>query len=159
MPIYEFYCKTCHTLFNFFSKTVNTSKIPACPSCSAALERRVSLFSFSSAGKEDRDRLPISDDKLEAMMGKLASEAERLNEEDPRQAAGLMKKFTEMTGIKLGDGMKEALKRLESGEDPEKIEQEMGDLMEEEEPFLFDGESGGKSAPTPPKRDETLYDL
>ena len=26
MPIYEFYCPDCNTLFNFFSRTINTSK-------------------------------------------------------------------------------------------------------------------------------------
>jgi hypothetical protein len=26
MPIYEFYCVDCNTLFNFFSKTINTQK-------------------------------------------------------------------------------------------------------------------------------------
>ncbi len=159
MPIYEFFCKQCNTIFNFFSKTVNTSKIPPCPLCNKKLERRVSVFSFPTASKDEKGRLPISDEKLESMMGKLASEAERLNEEDPRQAANLMKKFTEMTGIKLGDGMKEALKRMEAGEDPEKIEEEMGDIMADEEPFLFDGETAGQSSKKQPKRDETLYDL
>jgi hypothetical protein len=28
MPIYEFYCEDCHTIFNFFSKNVNTTKKP-----------------------------------------------------------------------------------------------------------------------------------
>jgi hypothetical protein len=26
MPIYEFYCPDCNTIFNFFSRTINTSK-------------------------------------------------------------------------------------------------------------------------------------
>jgi len=33
MPIYEFYCEDCNTLFNFFSRTVNTDKQPPCPRC------------------------------------------------------------------------------------------------------------------------------
>ena len=91
-------------------------------------------------------------------MSRLTSEAERLNEEDPRQAANLMRKFTEMTGIRLGSGMQEALRRMESGENPEKIEEEMGDVLESEEPFL-EGSSGGKTPKRPPLRDETLYEF
>ncbi|MGD2029649.1 MAG: zinc ribbon domain-containing protein, partial [Desulfobacterales bacterium] len=33
MPIYEFYCRDCNTIFNFFSKTINTTKKPKCPKC------------------------------------------------------------------------------------------------------------------------------
>ena len=31
MPIYEFYCAKCNTIYNFFSRTANTDKIPTCP--------------------------------------------------------------------------------------------------------------------------------
>jgi hypothetical protein len=49
---------------------------------------------------------------------------------------------------------------MEAGEDPEQIEAEMGDLIEQEEPFLFEGKKrGGPSRKKPPRRDETLYDL
>ncbi|MCK4728291.1 MAG: zinc ribbon domain-containing protein, partial [Desulfobacterales bacterium] len=33
MPIYEFYCEDCNTIFNFFSRSVNTTKRPPCPRC------------------------------------------------------------------------------------------------------------------------------
>ena len=33
MPIYEFYCPDCNTLFNFFSSRINTEKKPDCPKC------------------------------------------------------------------------------------------------------------------------------
>ncbi|MDP3283707.1 MAG: zinc ribbon domain-containing protein, partial [Desulfobacterales bacterium] len=33
MPIYEFYCQDCNTIYNFFSKSVNTKKSPNCPMC------------------------------------------------------------------------------------------------------------------------------
>jgi hypothetical protein len=35
-------------------------------------------------------------------MGRLATEAENINEEGPRQTVNLMRTFTEMTGVKLG---------------------------------------------------------
>jgi len=37
-----------------------------------------------------------------------------------------------MTGLELGPGMNEALKRMEGGEDPDRIEAEMGNLLEDE---------------------------
>ena len=30
MPIYEFFCPDCNTVFSFYSPTVNTRKIPLC---------------------------------------------------------------------------------------------------------------------------------
>jgi hypothetical protein len=60
--------------------------------------------------------------------------------------------------VKLGDGMQEALNRLESGEDPDAIEAEMGDILESQDPFQpGQTRSGGKKSA--PLRDETLYDL
>lgn len=164
MPIYEFYCQDCNTLFNFFSKTINTSKIPACPKCGdRPLSRQMSAFAVTGKAKEDgeMDDLPFDESKMEQAMQMLAGEAENIREDDPRQAADLMRKLTDMTGLELGPGMQEALRRMEGGEDPEQIEAEMGDVMAEEEPFLLPGKKG-KSGPEKrkaPVRDETLYDL
>ena len=62
MPIYEFYCQQCHTMYNFLSRTVNTEKVPDCPSChNVKLQRKVSLFSaISSRGEQGNgdDDLP-----------------------------------------------------------------------------------------------------
>jgi putative FmdB family regulatory protein len=164
MPIYEFYCEDCNTIFNFFSKSVNTRKKPKCPKCKTkTLTRQMSAFAFTGKAKEDGDMddLPFDEAKMEQAMHMLAGEAENLNEDDPRQAANLMRKLTDMTGLELGPGMQEALKRMEGGEDPDQIESEMGSLLEEEEPFVLPEKRGGKvKAKRPaPARDETLYDL
>jgi len=160
MPIYEFYCKKCNTIFNFFSRTVTVTKRPACPKCHGELERQVSLFSCIGNAKEESglDDLPVDGAKLEGAMSALANEAENVNEDDPRHAANLMRKFSEMTGVTLGDGMQEALQRMESGEDPEKIEADMGDVLESEDPFL-PGRSKARAKARKPLRDETLYEL
>jgi hypothetical protein len=57
--------------------------------------------------------------------------------------------------------MEEALRRMERGEDPEQVEAEMGDLLESEDPFVFNEKKGrgGNAARRAPIRDETLYDL
>lgn len=162
MPIYEFYCHKCNTVYNFFSRTVNTEKIPLCPRCGTVkLKRQMSIFAKLSRGKAEGEEepLPFDETKMEQAMAMLASEAEGMDENDPRQAAKLMKKLSDMTGLNLGPGMEEALSRMERGDDPDKIEEEIGGLLEGEEPFLLEPKAkrGGKQAR--PRIDETLYDL
>jgi putative FmdB family regulatory protein len=164
MPIYEFYCEDCNTLFNFFSKTINTTKIPKCPKCKKkTLSRQISWVAFAGRAKEDSnlDDLPFNGSQMERAMQMLAGEADNINEDDPKQAANLMRKLTDMTGIKLGNGMDEALRRMEKGEDPEKVEAELGDILEEEDPFSLSGKKTirGKTTRKEPLKDETLYDL
>jgi hypothetical protein len=92
-------------------------------------------------------------------MNLLAKEAEHVDENDPKQAANLMRKLTDMTGMDLGPGMEEALTRMEAGEDPEQIEEEMGDLLEEEDPFSFKQKSSRNPKKRLPRKDEKLYYL
>ena len=141
MPIYEFYCEKCNTLFNFFSCHINTTKQPNCPKCDQILQRQISTFATIGKAKETDDDFPldIDESKMESVLSGLASEAENINEDDPRQAADLMRKLTDMTGLELGDGINEALSRMEKGEDPETVEAEMGDLLEGEDPFVLAG--------------------
>ena len=162
MPIYEFYCEDCNTIFNFFSKSVNTTKKPKCPNCKTKrLSRQMSAFAYTGKAKEDsKTDDPFDENKMEKAMQMLAGEADKINEDDPRQAANLMRKLSDMTGLELGAGMNEALKRMAAGEDPDAIEAEMGDMLEEEEPFLLPEKQGAKSTRKPaPSRDEKLYDL
>ncbi|MBW2194770.1 MAG: zinc ribbon domain-containing protein [Deltaproteobacteria bacterium] len=152
MPVYEFYCDDCNTIYNFFSRSVNTSKQPMCPKCKKKkLKRQMSAFARISGAKEkeNSDDLPIDESTMEKAMNLLAKEADGINEDDPRQAAKLMRKLTDATGATLGPSMEEAIMRMEAGEDPEQIEAEMGDLIEQEEPFRK----------PKPRRDETLYEL
>ncbi len=76
--------------------------------------------------------------------------------------AGLMRKLYDATGLQLGPGMEEAIRRMEAGEDPDQIEEEMGDLLEDEDPFSLSGKPDLKrlrSRLAPPQVDETLYEL
>ena len=163
MPIYEFYCDDCNTIFSFFSRTVNTRKRPVCPRCKKRiLERRMSSFAVTgrARGEDDADDLPIDESKMEQAMQMLAGEAERIDQDNPKQAAQLMRKLSSMAGMELGPGMEEALRRMEKGEDPEQIEAEMGDALENEEPFQWPGKKGSPTGRrAAPRRDETLYDL
>jgi hypothetical protein len=92
----------------------------------------------------------------------MARETESLDEDDPRQVARLMRKLYDSTGLPLGPGMEEAMRRLEAGEDPETIEEQMGDALESED-AVFGAEGGVRSAARrrirPPAVDETLYEM
>jgi putative FmdB family regulatory protein len=170
MPIYEFYCPECHMLFDFFSRRINTEKRPLCPRCGKVeLTRQVSSFAVGRSkgegeGEGEMPGMPdIDESKLERAMTELAGEAESIDENDPVQSAQLMRKLSDMTGMELGPGMKEALRRMEAGEDPEQVEEELGDVLEEEEPFVTKSSSGGaaeeRKKQRPPKKDDTLYEL
>jgi len=115
----------------------------------------MSAFAFTGKAREDGDMddLPFDEGKMEKAMQMLAGEAENMNEDDPRQAANLMRKLTDMTGLELGAGMQEALKRMEAGEDPDAIEAEMGDILEGEEPFAMPDKKGVRN------KSKRLYDL
>lgn len=149
-------------IFSFFSSSINTEKRPACPQCNKIkLDRRMSVFA-SPRGLGEENDMPVpglDESKMEDAMNLLSNEAERMDEDDPRQAANLMRKLTDMTGLNLGTGMEEALQRMEAGEDPETIEAEMGDILEGEDPFSFGGKSLRVKKQRPPTVDETLYDL
>lgn len=167
MPVYEFYCSDCHMIFNFLSRRIETEKRPDCPRCGRPeLERQVSLFAISKGRKDDggEDDLPdLDESRMEQAMMALAAEAEGMDEDDPRQAARLMRKLYDATGMELGGGMEEAIRRMEAGEDPDAIEEEMGDLLEGEDPFAGAGAKKGlknlRKKYLRPKVDETLYEL
>jgi putative FmdB family regulatory protein len=178
MPIYEFYCADCHRVFSFLSRAVNTDKTPACPRCgSPELTRRASAFAISK-GREEPKPEPSADldeGRLERAMAALAGDMDSIDENDPRQGAQLMRKLFSATGMPIASGMEEALRRMEAGEDPEKIEEQIGDAFEGD-PFggLLGGEGAEGGAPAlepgkkglgrlrrmlPPSHDPELHEM
>jgi putative FmdB family regulatory protein len=161
MPIYEFYCERCNTVFNFYSRSINTTKQPLCPRCrKETLKRFLSTFSVLRDGSkgESEEPLPFDEQKMERAIGALAREADTIDEDDPRQAANVMRRLSEMAGLPLGKGMKEAIERMEAGENPDKIEEEMGDILEED-PFTLQDRRSQRVRYPVPSRDDTLYEL
>ena len=177
MPIYEFYCHDCHRVFSFLSRAVNTEKTPACPRCQGpGLVRRASAFAISKGRKEEPKPQPIAagpdEGRLEQAMAALAGEMDSLDENDPKQGAHLMRRLFSASGIPVAGGMEEALRRMEAGDDPEKIGEELGDVFGED-PLggLLGGEGGEQHAEKekrnlgrlrrllPPTHDPELYEL
>lgn len=164
MPVYEFYCPDCHAIFNFLSRRVVTDRTPCCPRCGRGdLSRKVSRFALSKnrPEREGDDGMPdIDEARLEKAMMGLASEMDGLDENDPRQLARFMKKFAESTGMNLDGSMGEAIRRLEEGADPESLEEELGDLFDDDSLaslFVKEGAGGIRKRLSPPEHDETLY--
>jgi putative FmdB family regulatory protein len=166
MPIYEFYCPKCHTIFNFLSKRVDTTTQPGCPQCGRTkIQRQVSRF--ATVGKATDPTMGgdgpdgVDDAKMANLMEMMSRESPDLDEENPRQVAQMLRKLQEATGEPLGERAQEALRRMESGESPEKIEEEMGDLFGDDAPADDDVSPGARRGRRrkPPAVDETLYDL
>lgn len=172
MPIYEFYCADCNTIFSFFSAAVDTEAQPLCPRCGKVrLARKPSTFATlshrSGEGDEGGDDDPfagLDDSRLEGAMESAFRDLEGSgDEEDPRQMARALRRFSEAAGLEPGPRLEEMLHRLEAGEDPDRLEEELGGEEEGEEPSLEDlfrrkAAAAARSAP-PPRVDPELYFL
>jgi putative FmdB family regulatory protein len=169
MPIYEYLCPHCNRVFNFMAKSYAEaqSRTPACPKCHGQdMRRLLSRFSVTGAVRKSRsnaaagdagmgaDGEGFDDPRVEREMMQLMSEAENMDESDPRQMGRLMRKMSEVSGEGMDAQMEEAVRRLESGEDPAAIEEQMGELFgDEEAPGGAGGGTGG------PSYDDGLYSL
>ena len=164
MPIYEFYCRACHRVFQFLARRPGTRKRPSCPRCGGPrLDRRPSGFAISSGrGEPPCDGLPSDLDAaaLERAIGDLSSEAEALDENDPRQAARLMRRLYEVTGMPMEAAVQDAVRRMEAGEDPDRIEEDLGDLLGDPEASGPEARIRGLARRVlPPSVDPTLHEL
>lgn len=167
MPIYEFYCCDCHTVFSFLAKSPSNDRRPDCPKCGRlALDKQVSRFAISRGLSDPAASDPfegMDESKLESAFDSMAHEFESMNEEDPRQMAGMMRKLFETSGLEPNETIREAMRRMESGEDPDKVEEEMGAVLDSEDPLA---QLGGKQRTgylrrffEPPNIDPDLYDF
>ena len=80
--------------------------------------------------------------------------------EDPKQMAAMMRKFGDASGLEFGPRMQEMMSRLEAGEDPDSLEEELGDDLDDDAigEFFRLRKRSGRSAPRP-RVDDTLYFL
>jgi len=169
MPLYEFYCEPCHTIYTFRFPRVDTSTVPPCPVCGAELAREVSSFAHIVKGKNSSD--PMEGCESASRMGQvLAQMGERLqslddDDADPREAVKVMKELASAGGMNFKKEVREAMARIEAGEDPERIDEEFSEVFETDNPFADgESESGAKSLNwwrrlRGPRRDPKWYDL
>lgn len=88
---------------------------------------------------------PDGGDMDDSLMNELGG----LDENDPRALGRVMRKMASESGEEMGPEFDEIVGRLEKGEDPEKIEQSMGDLFGEPGGDMMDDEMGAPPAPAP----------
>ena len=165
MPIYEFACPKCRVIFNFLSKRVNPDRLPVCPKCgNKKMTKQLSRFAAirgskepaASAGPDDGGPpMPDFDDpRIERAMMDMERDMASLDENNPRHMAHMMRKMKDiMPPGSMPKEMEVAIKRLEAGEDPEKIEADMGDILNQ----MMGGE-GGPGGGGSYTRDGGLYD-
>lgn len=173
MPVYEFYCPDCHAIYNFFSRRVDTETCPACPKCHRArLDRRASMFAISTGrgdAEDDSDaELPPGMDEAAMMkaMAAMSSELETMDEDDPKQAARMMRRLFASAGLQPGDAMADMLGRMEAGEDPDALEADYADVLDADDPLAGLTAGGANRLRAlrrellPPRRDDdTWYPL
>ncbi len=136
MPIYEYRCQDCRRKVAVFYRSLSAVNHASarCDRCgSARLARVVSKVRVMRSGADDN--LGPAGDVDESLLNEMGG----LDENDPRALGRFMRKMAGETGEDLGPEMNEVIGRLEKGENPDKIEQDMGDL--------FGGETGGMDGP------------
>lgn len=175
MPIYEFYCADNHKIYSFLARSLRYADLkPRCPdNPKLRMERMISNFSFTGRAKEKAampgDAMP-DDPRMEAAMAEMEREFGGMDSEnpDPRQLARMMRKMSALTGDAVPAPMEEMIRRMEAGEDPEKLEAEFGDAMDEFDPS-GGAENEASEAPgaktlrrlrkRQPVRDPMLYEM
>lgn len=170
MPIYEFACPRCRRIFSFLSKRVRPRDTPACPKCGGReLQREISRFALikgtaapaapdaSATGSHEGPPMPDMDDpRMEQAMGEIERDMEHMDENNPRHMAHMLRKMQQaMPPGMMPKDMETAIRRLEKGEDPEKIEADMGDALSG---WLGDESQGPGSGGGAYSKDPGLYD-
>lgn len=172
MPIYEFACPSCRKIFSFLSKRIQPEGIPSCPQCgNPDLVKKVSQFAAikggSKSGSESENSdgepdpmgdLDFDNPKMMRAMAELERDMAHMDENNPKHMAHMMRKMQEMLPPEaMPKEMNDAIRRLEAGEDPEKIEEDMGDVLGDFMGGAEDGMGGGGYG-AGYSRDGGLYD-
>lgn len=175
MPIYEFYCPDNHRIYSFYARSLAYSdRTPRCPDgARLRMERMISKFAITGRAKE-KPGLPggagMDDPRMESMMAEMEREFGGMDAEnpDPKMLARMMRKMTALSGEKVPGEVDEMIRRMEAGEDPEKLDEEFGAAMENFDPLGGAGEEGGageklkarlRALTRQPQRDPMLYEM
>ncbi len=170
MPIYEFFSPDTNKVYSFYARTLAQGRAtPRCPDQpNARMERMISRFAVTGrAVEKSADAPDPSDPRMERIMSEMQSEMAGMDESnpDPKALGRMMRKMTEATGQEMPKEMEQMIRRMEAGEDPEKLEGEFGDAFEGMD---FPGEGAAEGSETStglrhvnrrPVRDPALYEM
>jgi putative FmdB family regulatory protein len=143
VPIYEYRCMSCRRKSSLFFRSVATVEDnPACPQCGErGMQRLVSRFwahrsqdtsgTFDDAWDDEAFGAGFGDDDLDAG-----------DDEDPIAFARQTREMAAMFGEPLEPELDTALRRIESGADPEDV---LGELEAAEAQTLDDAEATDSS--------------
>jgi hypothetical protein len=196
MPIYEYYCPDNHKIYSFYAKTLAQGQIvPKCPDNPVyRMVKMLSSFAVTGRTRKTGERIPdtgkggmgsegpggdpTEEARTEAALSAMEGEFASVDENDPRAMGRMMRRMSELTGEKLDVEMEEVVRKLEEGADPDRLEEEMGDVFGDKEGGDPDdpygaGPGEGEARPPaepkeprrrlrvrrgPPIRDPKLYD-
>jgi putative FmdB family regulatory protein len=167
MPIYEFLCQDCNRVFNFLARgSLAARRQPNCPKCGGRrMNKLFSRFAMAARGAKPSgqtgseasecgpgdDLSPDQEARMERAMMSLAQDMDSIDENNPRQMASVMRRLSNVMGEPIDDATDEMIRRLEAGEDPDKVDEKMADAFGDEGTEA--GYGGG------PSYDGGLYDL
>jgi len=143
MPIYEYRCEKCGRVSGFLVRSAGDHRPPACPKCGhAKMARAFSRFAAVSPRKgrggggdpvADAGPPPDAGDGAddggagpEPDLAGMESLLGGVDENDPRSMGRAMRKIAAQAGEPMDEEMDEVVRRLEAGEDPDKIEERIG---------------------------------
>ena len=178
MPLYEYYCPDNNKIYQFYAKTIAQGEtIPKCPdNPKVRMVKMIWEFAIAESQKKTAEaaegpgggqpggegmEMPdgIDDSRMESALGQLEQEMEHIDENDPKAMGRMMRRMAELTGERLDGEMEEVVRKLEEGQDPEKIEEEMGDVLGDPDDEDGGGYGGMGGMGGAPMRDPTLYDF
>jgi len=179
MPIYEYYSPDTNRIYSFYAKTLAQGQtVPKCPDDPQARMRKlVSAFAVTGKSREAPAAAgpdaagpgdPAQEARLEAAMGAMEREFARVDENDPKAMAQMMRRMAELTGERMDEPMEEAVRKLEEGADPDSLEADLGGALDDAPGGDAAGGAAGPSPAesrprprarrAPPVRDPQLYD-
>ncbi len=117
MPNYEYRCLNCKRRFDvFFTYSEYGTRPVICPHCkSDKVQRRIGRIRVARSNESRLENL-ADPGKLEGL------------EDDPRALGRMMREMGAEAGEELGPEFNEVVGRLEAGQSPDQIEQDLPDL-------------------------------
>jgi len=118
MPVYEYRCQDCRRRASLYQTYAEYGSVPVnCPHCGGAnLRRLISRVRFARS----------EDSRLESLSD--PGEWDGVDESAPRSLGRMMRKMGHEMGEDMPPEFDEVVDRLEAGQDPEDIEQDLPDL-------------------------------